>query len=353
MKKAPHKSKGYLALFATILVVAGVVAVAYVAAPQNPPKPAPALIPESPTSTPAGPALLIVDSVGARIVTDGKERPAKWPDDTAILGVPLSNLEGRDVLTGEPAYLLPEFVRATSSAGLRSPDGRRSLYPAPARKDGAGSIEYRYGTESRTYVLRLPNGKAVSNVVPIGWWDSDTMAATGYVTTSRILFAITLTGETYQVAMLPDTIDAVRADNGSVWYVEVQPGEGLESAPSPPSSLHRVSRDGKDAIVVGEPDRIILTYIDTLISPDAFRVAYQTDDSHAVAIGQNGDRIPMGLGMPLAFLDDGRLLLQRGESLIVKDPSTGKEAQVANAPGDDGAVFLLPPQKVDGTAETK
>jgi len=353
MKKVPPKSKGYLALFATILVVAGVVAVAYVAAPQNPSKPPVALIPESPTSTAPGPRLLIVDGLGARFVIDGKERPAKWPDDTAILGTPLSTLEGRDVLTGEPAYLLPEFVRATSSAGLRSPDSRRSLYPAPARKDGAGAIEYRYGTESRTYVLRLSNGKAVSNVVPIGWWDSDTMAATGYVTTSRIVFAITLTGETMPVATLPDTINAVRAEQNAVWYVAVQPGEGLESAPSPPSALHRVTQDGKDATVVEEPDRVILNYIDTLISPEWFRVAYQTDDGHGVAISEHGDRVPIGLGMPLAFLDDGRLLLLRGESLLVKDPSTGKEEQVANAPGDDGAVFILPPQSVDGTVETK
>lgn len=356
MKKAPPKPKGYLALFATILVVAGVVAVAFVAAPRKtaqPPKTDGK--PQQATSTASGPALLIADGLGARFVIDGKERPAKWPYDTNLLGQPLSTLVGRHVLTGEPAYFLPEFVLATSSAGIRSPDGRRSLHSAPARRDGAGAVEVRYGSESHTYVLRLANGRAVKDVNPIGWWDSETMAATGYVTTTRILFSVNLSGVVEQIAVLPDTINFIRAENGSVRYVEVRPGEGLESEPRPPSSLHRVSRDGTEEVVAEESDRIILGYVTK--EPQGISgtrgIAYQTDDGRAISIGEDGHTKDLGSGMPLGFTDDSRVVLKRGAELIAVYDMTGEEWRVADAPGDDGAVFVIPSPAVDASPEIK
>ncbi|MFH1078315.1 MAG: hypothetical protein V1745_03505 [Patescibacteria group bacterium] len=346
MKKTPPGSKGYLALFATFLVVGGVVGVAYLGSQSKggPAKQTPSI--QVPTSTRAsGVSLLVVDGRGSRIVENGTERSATWPDDTNLLGTPLSTLVGRKVLTGEPAYLLPEFVLATSSAGIRSPDGRRSLHPSPSRKDGAGVIEVRNGSESHAYVLRATGGRAVKDVAPVGWWDSETMAATGFVTSSRILFSVSLSGDVEQVAFLPDTISMVRADHGSVWYVAVQPGEGLESAPLPPSSLHRVQREGTNTVVAEETSRVILNFV---MFVDMSKVAYATDDGQITVVSE-GTTTSLGLGVPLGILDDGRVLLLRDSGLFVVDPATRAEERAADAPGDDGAVFLIVPPVVDGT----
>lgn len=350
MKKTPPGSKGYLALFATFLVVGGVVGVAYLESQSKggPTKQTPSFLVA--TSTAKGDvSLLVVDGRGSRIVEDGTERPAAWPDDTNLLGAPLSTLVGRKVLTGEPAYLLPEFILATSSAGIRSPDGRRSLHPSPSRKDGAGVIEVRNGSESHAYVLRASGGRAVKDVVPVGWLDGETMAATGFVTSSRILFSVSLSGDVEQIAYLPDTISMVRADHGSVWYVAVQPGEGLESAPLPPSSLHRVQREGVDTGAVEESNRVILNFV---TSVDMSKVAYGTDDGQAATVSDGATK-SLGLGMPLSILDDGRILLLRGASLLVVDAATGAEKRIADAPGDDGAIFLIVPPAVDGTSKNR
>ncbi|MBU1348905.1 hypothetical protein KJ781_02455 [Patescibacteria group bacterium] len=349
MKKQPPASKGYLALFATFLVVLGVAGVAHLGSQSKDGAGPQGLSFQVATSTViAGPSLLIVDGQGSRIIVDGVERPTVWPDDTSLLGTPLSTLVGRKVLTGELAYLLPEFVLATSSAGFRSPDGRRSAHRAPSRQDGTGVVRVRYGNEERTYVLRLADGHAITDVNPIGWWDSETMAVTGFVTSSRLLFAVSLAGDVEHVAFLPDTIDRVRAERGMIRYLRIEPGEGLESAPRPPSSLHSVSRDGMDTVVAEEAERIILRYVE---SADGVP-AYETDDGEGVA-GNLGATDRLGRGAPIGFLVDGRVLLVRGAELIAIDLSTGVVARIAEAPGDDGAIFPLLSSVVDGTPQNR
>lgn len=339
MKKPKPRTTGILALIATFLVVGGVVFVAVLATPKINPD---AQIPELPQPVTASPAasstrVLVVDQNGARIVQGGESMLLTWPDDAKLLGRPASQLEGVDALTGERVYLGNGFERA-ESPGLRSPDGRRSLHPAPPKADGTGSVEVRLGTDRQVIVLRFANGKGLKEGTPVGWWDAETIAVIGRATSTRMVYAASLTGVLTPVAILPETANRIATYSGAVWYITAEPGEGLESPFIPPSSLHRVTRAGKDELLVDSDDQVIMTYV-----PSGDEVAYETQDEALFLLSNRVMRdVPLGSGTPLAFRDAAHLLLRRGDSIVSKDVVTGLEEVFMKLPKSGAALFPLP-----------
>ncbi|MEO5927104.1 MAG: hypothetical protein ABIO72_00350 [Patescibacteria group bacterium] len=339
MKKTLSRPNGYLALFATFLVVGGVVFAAVLATPTiNPDSKVPNL-PESPvtTATPTSTGgILVVDHSGAMLYQKEGSRPLSWPDDVKLLGRALSQMEGVDAKTGEHVYLTTGFVRATST-GIHSPDGRRALFPSPARADGTGSVEIRLGNEKQTIVLRV-GSKGVKDVMPLGWWDAETIAVTGRVTSTRMIYAATLAGEVTPIAIIPDNAADFSFEAGSMWYVTLQPGAGLESPPGPPSELHRLSRRDKDVVLATETTHVISVFIPFISS-----AAYQTDAGDLTLLSNTDvTEIPLGKGTPLAFIDATHLVIRRDGHLIKKDAITGLEETVLDMIPDGAAVFVVP-----------
>jgi hypothetical protein len=340
MKKPLSRPNSFLALFATFLVVGGVVFVAVLASPKIAPEsPLPGLVP-APVDAPSATSvrLVLVTSRGATLVAQGASKALSWPDDVKLLGESLSQLEGADALTGERVYLTNGFVRATSS-GIHSPDGRRSLHPSPGQADGTDSVEVRLGSERQRFVLRLPNGRGVRGAMPLGWWDDETIAVAGRTTTTLVAYAISLTGEVMPVAVLPDTAEHFSLRDGALWYVTAEPGEGLESPPGPPSSLHRVERSGKDERVADEPERVVTAYV-----ARGHRFGYATDDgTMTVRMGSSDLAYPAGGGTPLLMPDETHLVIRRDNALILKDVITGREDTLLSRIENGTMVFDLPP----------
>lgn len=330
---------GLLALFATFLVVGGVAAVAFVAAPRTP-------VPEQqpPSDAPKKPSLyfppfLTVDG-SARLITESAERELAWPDDVKFLGQPLSTVKGVEVATGESVELENGFVRSSSTA-VRSPDGRRSAQSATHRQDATGSIEVRYGNDARSYVLRLPDGSGVRDAKPVGWWNDDTVAVFGLSTSTRDVFALSLTGTVRRVAQLPEFIEHVRVEDGAVWYVRVTPGEGLEQPAMPPTELHRVTMDGRDEAVVSEEGDVIARYV--VQTPTV--LAYQTEKGNLVLVS-GGKAESLGRGTPVLFLNEEHLLILRDGALFMRHLDESTETPLPTV-GSGSAVFPLLRANVD------
>lgn len=342
MAKLPSRPTGFLALFATFLVVGGVAAVAFVAAPRTPSGQDQKPVPEAQKkASPYFPPFLAVDA-SVRLITDTAERTLAWPDDVKVLGQPLSTVRGVDVGTGEVAVLENGFVRSTSTA-VRSPDGRRSAQSATHRQDATSSIEVRYGNESRSYVLRLSNGSGVRDAKPVGWWDDDTVAVFGLTTSTRDVYALDLTGTVRRVAQLPEFIEHVRVEDGAVWYVRVTPGEGLEQPAMPPTELHRVTPDGRDEAVVSESGEVITGY--AILTPAL--LAYQTEKGGAVLVS-DGKAVSLGKGMPLLFLNEEHLLIMRDGAVFMRHLDENAETPIPSITGPS-AVFTLLRADIDET----
>ncbi|MFH1704939.1 MAG: hypothetical protein ABH861_03105 [Patescibacteria group bacterium] len=335
MRKLFGDIKGLLALFLTVFIVLGVVAAAYVTAPKSAPKDLPKNEPALVVEEDIKPIFLLVDDSGARLVGSDGIKALKWPDDVKLLNQPLSTMSGRDIRSGERIYLATDFVRAPVTDGIHSPDGRRSLHPYQAKPDGTGMVEVRLGDSSQTLVLRLSNGRGVRDARPLGWWDDETLAVVGFATSTRAVFAVSLSESLRVVAPIPDDAGGLEMQNGQVWYVTLQPGEGLESPPGPPSILHRITLDGEGTDVVEEKDTVIAQY---RTSVDG-KVVYNTYDGGLFYL--NNTKIPMGEGVPLDILYDGRVLMKRDLQLMVKDPETGQEDMVMQLPENGGAVFAI------------
>jgi hypothetical protein len=339
MKKTLSRPNGYLALFATFLVVGGVVCAAILATPKlNPDSKVPSL-PEAPVvtaSTTGTGGVLVVDHGVATLYQKQGSRKLSWPDDVAMLGRPLSQIEGVDSKTGERAYLTTGFQRDAES-GIHSPDGRRSLFPSPARPDGTGSVEVRLGSEKQTIVLRL-GSKGVKDVMPLGWWDTETVAVTGRTTSSRMIYAATLAGEVSPVAFIPDNANDLTVQGSNVWYVTLEPGQGLESPPGPPSELHGISRRGVDVTVAKEVTHVITSYVSF-----GQNAAYQTDAGDLVFV-PDGDthQLPLGKGTPLLFRDATHLVIRREGRLLAKDAITGLEEPILDTIPEGVSIHVVP-----------
>jgi hypothetical protein len=345
MKKPQARKTGLLALVATFLVVGGVVFVAMLATPaMNPDAKPPEFLP-SPVATPhaTSTGILVVDVSGARILKNGESKTLSWPGDVKLLGLPVSQLEGVDALTGERVYLANGFER-DASAGIHSPDGRRSLYPAPAKADGTGSVEVRMGSDRQTIVLRLTNGRGVKEVTPVGWWNDETMAVAGRTTSTRVMYAATLSGSVTPVASLPETADRLAMYGGVLWYVTAEPGDGLESPFVPPSELHRVPRSGSDERLVRSEEQVIMRYV-----PRGTQVAYEAQDESVTLLSDRAMReAPLGSGTPLAFRDATHLLIRKDMKIVSKDVITGFEETLLDLTSAGAMIFPLPESSTIG-----
>lgn len=341
----------FLAPLATFLVVGGVAAIAYLNPNNNS-----ASGPISETDKSANSvevkslSIVLVNEKNARLFFNGADKILSWPEDVKLLGQPLSTLEGRDLSSGERAYLKEGFTLTDAAFGIRSPDGRRTLHPAPPKADGAGAFEVRFGLDRQIIAVRLPSGQGVKDVRPLGWWDSQTVAVAGLTTSSRAIFSVGLSGGTRQVAFLPDTAEQLAAYYGKVWYITANTNQGLEQSPAPPSELHQISFDGTDNLLSRETSRVIVRYAPSIDS----QVAYLTDDGQTISANRGGvvydlntPNYPVGPGVPLGFADQTRLIFKKDQKMWLKDLITGQEDFIADLTSAKGAIFILLTPNID------
>jgi hypothetical protein len=248
--------------------------------------------------------------------------------------------EGSAAANGSGVFLFsPEQASGTRESYL-SPDRRYVARLGEPKRDNAANVEVYQAREApQSIVLRDRRGKALTDVFLLGWIGPRTLAAMAVATSSRGLYAVEINGSVRQIAQLPDDIVYAEARAGAVWYATAKLGEGLESAPSGPSEIRRITPAGDDALVSRDESRVY-----QIVVPDGGnRLMYSQDDgqSYLMTIGQEGTK-QLGKMRPLGFLPDGRLLMREGFNLVVYDPDKSEPQSLADLPEGEVKVFVLP-----------
>ncbi|MBI5654432.1 hypothetical protein HZC53_02130 [Candidatus Uhrbacteria bacterium] len=238
-----------------------------------------------------------------------------------------------------------------SAVSLLSPEqasGTRKIYPSPDRRymanlgtpksDNAAVIEVRQGRESpQTLVIRDRKGRAFSDTQFMGWLDNRTLALTAVATSSRWVYAVDLNNVMRPLAPLPDDAVYLEVRAGAVWYATAVLGEGIESPPMGPSDLHRITSNGQDVIVAQDDSRVF----QIVVANDRGDFMYATDDGQAYyqKSGDTGSRKALSERRPLLILRDGRLVLREGFKVVLYDPATSLSRDLGDLPEGEVRVF--------------
>lgn len=158
--------------------------------------------------------------------------------------------------------------------------------------------------------LRDAEGQNYSNAQFLGL-DGDKTAIVLASDTGPELLRIDRSGSVRVLFRLPENATVVGSHDGTTWIATFTPGEGIESEPSGPSTLIRITPDGTRTDLVQETRVIVLV--------SAFsdgRFAYQTDDGSLVA--RDGEEMWSGHGKILGWHDE-HLIIGQGKNIFQLD----------------------------------
>ncbi len=91
----------------------------------------------------------------------------------------------------------------------------------------------------------------------LGLFNETNAAVSGRAGKSSIL-NVSRSGAISLLADLPENAEVIGFSGGSVWYATFAPGEGIESDPSGPSTLFRVTPDGKTTRIADDPAHVFV-----------------------------------------------------------------------------------------------
>jgi len=218
----------------------------------------------------------------------------------------------------DQAYLLalPDktLEQQTMDKGWRLDTWKQAgdLRMVPASPDGKAPI-LTDGNEWNV-VLRGTNGEAYADPQLVSAAD-ETHVFVLATTDVRKLLLVSRSGEIRVLADVPENANVLPASDGHAWIATFVPGEGLESEPTGPSRLIRLSVSGIQE-TIAEETRIIVG-----VMPGADGdVAYRTDTGDVVVTA--GGKRWTGSGIPLLWLDGDRIMLAQGRGVFLLDMRT-------------------------------
>ncbi len=222
---------------------------------------------------------------------------------------------------------------------IPSPDWKYTARLAEPRADGATSIFLKPKTQNaRTIILREGN-QPLRDGSFAGWFDEKNMAIVAYTDQNKSLYSAGLDGSLKKIAPMPDTVVMSTMRHGIFWYVTATLGQGIETPPSSPSELHRVTLDGKEVRMAREEKQVI-----TGIMAEANgRIAYSLDNGEAVlsGLGLPNGQLNIGSRHPVVLVSNGHVIIRDGFFLMAFDPATGATSKLSEIPEGEISVFVL------------
>lgn len=137
-------------------------------------------------------------------------------------------------VTTTPAVVVPSGLRIVSSEdrGFRLTDG------------GDWNV-----------ALRAQSGEAYTEPRLLGAFDDRHVAVMARLNRLRIL-NVSRSGQVIAIYDVPENAMVFDAVEGAVWMTTFTPGEGIESDPIGPSTLYRITSDGKRTAVATDETRV-------------------------------------------------------------------------------------------------
>lgn len=183
--------------------------------------------------------------------------------------------------------------------------GKPPLHIESAKDDSRGFFLTDGGNWN--VALRGSDGQQYTDPQFLGL-DGDKTAIVLATKDSRYILRVDRSGSVRELFQLPENANVVGYGAGAAWIATFTPGEGIESDPSGPSMLTRITSDGMRTDLAQET-RVIVS-----VTPDqGDRYAYRTDDGGIVA--RDGEARWNGDGTILNWIG-GQLYIAQGKNIF-------------------------------------
>ncbi|MDQ7814547.1 MAG: hypothetical protein RDU25_01950 [Patescibacteria group bacterium] len=336
------KTNAPLAIFATILVVAGIVASAWFSShkPSTPPSvlekkgQAPAPINKDDASfdlfleNESSITILWLDGKSERLSKDDFRK--RYPQvDTPLVGVSAAN--------GAPTTFVSKADAVTS--GEMDPSGAYVAHLGQSKSDGAGTIEIsENNTVSESIVLRDKTSRPLKDPTIIGWTSPREMVVSVVATGTRYAYTVDRDGRIDPLAYLPDEVIFQDVRCGRLWYSTGVLGQGLESVPTGPSDFISVLGE-QTKLIVHDEKRTLGSFVCAVEG-----VAYRMDDGESFYLSYAGGppTQPLGKRTPLAVVGDGQVVMRENFDIVLFDVATGQIQKLMDVPEGEVKVFAVP-----------
>jgi len=183
-------------------------------------------------------------------------------------------------------------------------------------------------------VLRDKKGVAYTDVRLLGFFDQRHAAVLGRKETVSLL-SVNTNGEISPLYPVHETTNPLGFFDGAVWFSTFRPGEGIESAPTGPSSLIRVHGDGATSTLMISPAVIV----QIVPGPEGSN-AVLTDDGTLTM--KTTDQSKETEGKPLLWINKTQLLYAKGATLFVWDAEKGTTDSLGLLPHEPTTAVLAP-----------
>lgn len=248
----------------------------------------------------------------------GVAAPKADRDQAYLLALPGKTVEQQEMAKGWRLDMWQMSAAGELRMVPASPDGK-----APILTDGG---EWNVS-------MRGANGEPYIEPRIVGFADATHVFVLA-TTDAQKLLLVSRSGEIRSIYDVPLSVNVLPTTDGHAWFSTYTQGEGIESEPTGPSRLIRVSVSGMQESLAEETRFIVAV----TPGPDA-AIAYRTDDGDMV-VTSKGKRWS-GNGVPLLWLDENRLLLSQGRSVFVLDMTTLTLELLQQLPAAPSAAHML------------
>lgn len=157
-------------------------------------------------------------------------------------------------------------------------------------------------------ILRAQTGEAYLEPRLLGLFD-DRHAAVLARTDHVLLLDVSRGGQIIKLADLEENESVITFSGGAAWISSFTQGEGIESEPSGPSRLKRVTSEGVREEVGNDETQVIVGVVS-----DGVRHAFWNDGTF---VAKTDGKTFSGTGRPLLWLASGELVVAKGVTLII------------------------------------
>lgn len=173
-----------------------------------------------------------------------------------LLGISQPNADRDKALVMDKNGKLEAWTAPPGWRAMSLPKKQTNLNIEPSEDRGSRLTD---GAEWNV-VLRSPSGDAYQDPLLLGMFD-DTHAAIYTRGTKRVIVKASRSGSVTVLAQVPDNAQVLGYAEGAVWYSTYVAGEGIESEPVGPSTLYRVTSEGKIEEIATDPEHVFVSVL--------------------------------------------------------------------------------------------
>ena len=270
-----------------------------------------------------GGALYVLSGAGDLPLKPTEKAPqaaGNQPETRSRLYVGVRTKDGGDQLYEISASSTPRRVETPEGWQAERLQGTSELRLEQRGSDGFAVM----ADEGWNVLLRSSNGQLYEAPRLVGLLDAEHALVVARGESLEAL-SVAKNGSLKTLTPLPDASGAFAVGEKAFWYATYIQGEGLESEPLGPSELRRVDERGASAFVTAS------SVIESILPGAGGGVAYAMASGFVAVFPDKSEW--RGVGHPLLWLDDERLLYANQGSIRIVQRGQAQERVLADVEG--------------------